>query len=222
MSLPAIIQCRKLSKCFGVKQTQLLPTISLCVETGSMIAIMGPSGCGKTTLLNILGLIDNPSDGAYYLQTHNTTVLSQPQREQLRRQTFGHIFQQYHLIDHLTILDNILLPLRYRQDLPYCKQEGIALLARFDLADLASRYPNELSGGQAQRVSIARALITKPAVILADEPTGALDTDNTANVLSMLQTIHQSFATTIIMVTHDLAVAKSCEKMYRFEDLQVA
>ena len=188
---------------------------------GSMMAIMGPSGCGKSTLLNVLGLIDTPSHGDYYLQECNTAELSRDHREKLRRQTFGHIFQQYHLIDHLTVLDNVLLPLRYRSDLPYLKNTGIALLERFKLADLMFRYPNELSGGQAQRVSIARALITNPPIILADEPTGALDADNSDNVIAMLQKAHEAMATTILLVTHDAEVAKSCSCTFHFNDLKV-
>ena len=219
--MPAIIQCCNLSKTYGNAEVTLLPSVSFSVEVGTMMAIMGPSGCGKSTLLNVLGLIDNASDGLYYLQERNTAELSQEAREKLRRQTFGHIFQQYHLIDHLTVLENVLLPLRYRADLQYLKDKGIALLERFALTDLMLRYPNELSGGQAQRVCIARALITDPPVILADEPTGALDADNSDNVIAMLQMVHEAMATTILLVTHDMEVAKSCSRMYHFNELKV-
>lgn len=198
----------------------MLPSVNFSIDYGEMVAIMGSSGCGKSTLLNILGLIDSPSDGEYFFNGTDTTTLSLTRKAQIRRDAISYIFQQYHLIDHMHVFDNIMLPLSYKKAITSSKTVFEQLIDQLGLSSLINKYPHELSGGQQQRVSIARALITQPKLLLADEPTGALDSQTSMSILAALRSVHQQFDTTIILVTHDKAVANACDRTLQFAQLQ--
>ena len=216
--MQAIIRCHNLSK---IKSPYvLLPSVNFSIDHGEMVAIMGSSGCGKSTLLNILGLIDSPSDGEYFFNGTDTTTLSLTRKAQIRRDAISYIFQQYHLIDHMHVFDNIMLPLSYKKAITSSKTVFEQLVDQLGLSSLINKYPHELSGGQQQRVSIARALITQPKLLLADEPTGALDNQTSMSILAALRSVHQQFDTTIILVTHDKAVANACDRTLQFSQLQ--
>lgn len=197
----------------------MLPSVNFSIDHGEMVAIMGSSGCGKSTLLNILGLIDSPSDGEYFFNGSDTTTLSLTKKAQIRRDAISYIFQQYHLIDHMHVFDNIMLPLSYKKSITSSKTVFEQLVDQLGLSSLINKYPHELSGGQQQRVSIARALITQPKLLLADEPTGALDNQTSMSILAALRSVHQQFDTTIILVTHDKAVANACDRTLQFSQL---
>ena len=197
----------------------MLPTATFSVLPGEMLAIMGSSGCGKSTLLNILGLIDKPSQGQYFFDGTDTTTLTLSEKAYIRRHYISYIFQQYHLIDHMHVYDNIALPLRYKTENSLSQSAISELINQLGLSSQLNKFPNELSGGQQQRVSIARALVTQPKLLLADEPTGALDSYTSASILAALRNIHQLHGTTIVVVTHDQAVANACDRTLLFDQL---
>ena len=197
----------------------MLPSVNFSVACNEMVAIMGSSGCGKSTLLNILGLIDSPSHGEYFFNDVDTTTLSITKKAHIRRHAISYVFQQYHLIDHMHVYDNIMLPLSYRNTVTSSKKVFAQLVDQLELSSLIHKYPHELSGGQQQRVSIARALITQPKLLLADEPTGALDSQTSLSILAALRAVHQQFDTTIILVTHDKSVANACDRTLLFSQL---
>ncbi|MDY0280956.1 MAG: ABC transporter ATP-binding protein [Salinivirgaceae bacterium] len=182
--------------------TSALNGINIEVENGEFVAVMGPSGCGKTTMLNLLGLIDKPTSGSYQFMGHETSSMSEKQKSQLRKGRIGFVFQNYNLIEELTVYENVELPLVYmgmktneRRNVVKETLEKLKLIHRSD------HFPSQLSGGQQQRVAIARAVITKPALLLADEPTGNLDSMNGEEVMEILNQLN-SEGTTIIIVTH--------------------
>ena len=213
-----IIQCYNLEKKAPQQQHHLLKAQSFHIQKGEMLAIQGRSGAGKTTLLNILALLDQPSAGQYYLENKNVSTLDATEIQYQRQHTFGYIFQQYWLIEHLNVLDNICLPLQYLANPnQHDHQHLTEILNVLGLNDYLKRYPQQLSGGQQQRVSIARALVCNPKIILADEPTGALDQENSEKILALLAKINTQLGTTIIMVTHDAEVASKCQRQYRIE-----
>ncbi len=185
-----------------------------------MVAITGQSGAGKSTLLNIIGCLDQPSSGQYYLNQHDITDLSCTARSLLRKETFGYIFQQYWLINHLTVVENVELALLYRSG--HCRsnrEKARNALDQLGILSHAEHYPCQLSGGQQQRASIARAIITKPNILIADEPTGALDHDNSMQIMQILKEINRSHGTTVILVTHDREIAGMCNKRLPMETL---
>lgn len=220
--LSAIINCHNLTKCHfkeGKKQV-ILPKTSLVVDQGSMLAITGSSGSGKSTLLNILGLLDQCTHGSYVLQGHDCTRIDIANMAKLRQKSFGYIFQQYWLIKQLTVLENIQLPLYYLgMSMATSKQTCYKIMEELEIAQYADRYPQQLSGGQQQRVSIARAISTEPPILLADEPTGALDQLNTSKIMGILKNLNQTKQTTIIIVTHDKWVASQCTQQADLPDL---
>ena len=215
-----MIQVRDLKKVFRFKEgyTVALGGISLDVEQGEFVAIMGPSGCGKTTLLNILGLLDNPSEGNYLLAGMEVAHLKESQRTALRKGRIGFIFQSFNLIDELTVEQNVELPLKY---LGYSASERAKEVAnalrRMNISHRAKHYPNQLSGGQQQRVAIARAVVCKPELILADEPTGNLDSKNGKEVMELLAGLNDD-GTTIIMVTHSQRDASYAHRIVNMLD----
>jgi len=182
--------------------TVALGGINLDVNAGEFLAIMGPSGSGKTTLLNILGLLDNPSEGCYLFNGHEVSRLKENQRTAFRKGKIGFVFQSFNLIDELTVEQNVELPLKYL-GLPANerKQKVTELLRRLNISHRATHYPNQLSGGQQQRVAIARAVVCEPMLILADEPTGNLDSRNGKEVMELLAELNDQ-GTTIVMATH--------------------
>ena len=214
-----MIQIEKLGKTFRTEEVETiaLQDIDLHVKKGEFVAIMGPSGCGKSTLLNIIGLLDNPSQGHYLLNGKEVTSLRENERTDLRKGVIGFVFQSFNLIDELTVSENVELPLTY-MNIPKKKrkQRDEAMLERMKMSHRANHFPQQLSGGQQQRVAIARAVITRPQLILADEPTGNLDSKNGTEVMNLLTELHRE-GTTIIMVTHsehDAAFAGRIVKLF--------
>lgn len=199
-----MIKIENLSKFFRTEEieTIALNKVSLEVKDGEFVAIMGPSGCGKSTLLNILGLLDNPSEGNYYLDNQEVGHLKEKERTEVRKGNIGFVFQSFNLIDELNVFENVELPLTYMNMKPEeRKRRVIEILGRMNISHRASHFPQQLSGGQQQRVAIARAVVSNPKLILADEPTGNLDSKNGAEVMQLLTELN-SDGTTIVMVTH--------------------
>jgi putative ABC transport system ATP-binding protein len=202
----------------GQIQIQALKGIDLLVNSGEFVALVGSSGSGKSTLMHILGLLDRPSNGKMSLQGKEVSGLSGGQRARLRRDKIGFVFQTFHLLPRLTALENVELPLIYNH-VPYKRRQDRALknLALVGLSDRVNHLPTELSGGQQQRVAVARALINDPSVILADEPTGNLDSKSGQEVMSIFQKLHQHDRT-IVLVTHDLEIAQSAQRLVTIKD----
>lgn len=202
-------------------ETTALNDVSLSVEKGEFIAIMGPSGCGKSTLLNILGLLENPTSGLYLLDGEEVSQKSESARIDLRKGRIGFVFQSFNLIDDLTVTENIEMPLLY-MGLPSaerkCRVEDA--LQRMGIAHRAQHFPNQLSGGQQQRVAIARAVVSNPSVILADEPTGNLDSKNGQEVMELLSQLNRE-GTTIVMVTHSQRDAGYATRIVNLFDGQI-
>ena len=215
-----MIQISNLKKVFHYSDvyTVALGGINMEIDEGEFVAIMGPSGCGKTTLLNILGLLDNPSEGNYLLDGVEVSRLKESQRTALRKGKVGFIFQSFNLIDELNVEQNVGLPLKYMGvKADERKTRVTETLRRLGIAHRAKHYPNELSGGQQQRVAIARAVISNPKLILADEPTGNLDTRNGKEVMDLLAELNDN-GTTIVMVTHSQRDASYAHRIVNMLD----
>ena len=216
-----MIQLSEAKKIYGKGESAVhaLSGISLNIQKGEFVAITGKSGCGKTTLLNIIGLLDNLTEGHYTLNGQDVRHLSDKAKARLRFQTFGYFFQSFNLLSSHTVAENVALPLGYA-GVP--KQERLAraaeMLRKVGLLDKMKAYPNELSGGQQQRVAIARALITKPAIVLADEPTGNLDSKTSAEVLGLIKRTSAEFRQTVVMITHNDDIARLADRIVRIED----
>lgn len=202
-------------------QTRALDNINLQVRAGEFVSIMGPSGCGKSTLLNIIGLLDRPASGQIEINGQLLGKYSDSQVAKLRNQTFGFIFQSFHLINELRVIDNVELPLLYRK-MPAAERrvKARAALEKVGLTARMEHFPNQLSGGQQQRVAIARAMVGEPQILLADEPTGNLDSQMGAEVMSQLLALNQA-GTTIVMVTHNEQEAKHSNRIVRVFDGQL-
>lgn len=208
-----MIKVTELSKIFRTEEieTTALNGVSFEIKKGEFVAIMGPSGCGKSTLLNILGLLDNPSGGSYELMGQEVAQLKERDRTKFRKGNIGFVFQSFNLIDELNVFENVELPLKYlNMSASERKQRVTAMLKRMNISHRAQHFPQQLSGGQQQRVAIARAVISNPNLVLADEPTGNLDSKNGIEVMDLLTELN-SEGTTIVMVTHsqkDASVAQ--------------
>ena len=199
-----MIKVTELSKIFRTEEieTTALNGVSFEIKKGEFVAIMGPSGCGKSTLLNILGLLDNPSGGSYELMGQEVAQLKERDRTKFRKGNIGFVFQSFNLIDELNVFENVELPLKYlNMSASERKQRVTAMLKRMNISHRAQHFPQQLSGGQQQRVAIARAVISNPNLVLADEPTGNLDSKNGKEVMDLLTELN-SEGTTIVMVTH--------------------
>ncbi len=199
-----MIRTEKLTKIFRTEEveTMALSNVDIHVKKGEFVAIMGPSGCGKSTLLNIIGLLDNPSEGSYYFDNEEVGHLKESQRTQLRKGNIGFVFQSFNLIDELNVFENVELPLIYMKTPPAQRKAMVTdVLKRMNIGHRAKHFPQQLSGGQQQRVAIARAVVSNPKLILADEPTGNLDSKNGLEVMNVLTELNKDGAT-IIMVTH--------------------
>ena len=213
-----IIKTEGLTKLFRTEdvETTALDEVNLTVEPGEFTSIMGPSGCGKSTLLHILGLIDNPDGGKYWFLDEEVSSYSERQRANLRKQNIGFVFQSFNLIDELTVYENVELPLIYtKTPTDERKSKVNKVLEKMDMAHRAKHFPQQLSGGQQQRVAVARAIVNQPNLILADEPTGNLDSEHGQEVMKILSSLNDE-GTTIVMVTHspdDAAVGKRIVSM---------
>jgi len=215
-----VVKVEGVTKVYGAGETAVhaLRGVSLEIEQGEFVAIMGASGSGKSTLMNILGCLDIPTQGDYWIRNLNVADLDEEQLSVVRSQLIGFVFQSFNLIPRTTAANNVELPLAY-QGLSLSKRRERAreALAAVGLADRGGHEPHELSGGQQQRVAIARALVTKPAMLLADEPTGALDTQSTKEILELLHEINRGGAT-VIVITHEEEVARAARRMIRLRD----
>ena len=215
-----MITLRNIKKIFKTDEveTWALQNVSLEVKKGEFVAIMGPSGCGKSTLLNILGLLDAPTDGEYLLEGKDVSRMSEDERTDLRKGRLGFVFQSFNLIDELNVTENVELPLLYMQCPKKERREKVAeVLERVAMTHRAQHFPSQLSGGQQQRVAIARAVISHPSIILADEPTGNLDSRHGKEVMELLRELHRE-GTTIIMVTHSQRDANYAERIINLFD----
>jgi len=210
-----LIKLENIKKIFYTEQveTHALSNINLQIQKGEYLSISGPSGCGKSTLLSLLGLLDTSTDGDYTLANHSVSNISKSERARIRNQEIGFVFQSFNLISDLNAEENVELPLTYRADMSkeQRKQQVKDALDKVDMAHRAQHFPSQLSGGQQQRVAVARAIVGNPSIILADEPTGNLDTKNAAAVMSLLDSLHADGAT-ICMVTHDPKSAMQAER----------
>lgn len=219
-----MIQTKHLFKKFTTEEveTTALNDISIEIHAGEFIAIMGESGCGKSTLLNTIGLLDTISHGQLIFNNTDVSQFTEKQRAQIRKQNIGFIFQSFNLIDELTVAENIMLPLTY-QNWPKSEREKMVntTLKRVNMSHRANHFPQQLSGGQQQRVAIARAIVHSPKVLLADEPTGNLDSKNGSEVMQLLTELNQSGAT-IIMVTHSINDAKYASRKIKIHDGSIA
>jgi putative ABC transport system ATP-binding protein len=216
-----IIKLENITKAYpiGNRQLEILKGINMSVEQGEMLAIMGPSGSGKTTLLNLLGCLDQPTKGKYYLGGKDVSNLKRSELAEVRGKQIGFIFQNFNLLPQLSALANVELGLRYAGggDNQLAKEA----LAKVGLADRARHHPSELSGGECQRVAIARALVKKVPLILADEPTGNLDSHTSAEIMSLLTDLHSEDHISTVMITHDSNVAHYCHHIIHIEDGQI-
>ena len=216
-----VLEVKQVNKEYGLKgfKTSVLKDINLNVEKGDFISIMGPSGAGKTTLLNLMSTLDKPTTGQIILDGHDLSKVSSKKLAMIRRNQIGFIFQDYSLLDNMTILDNIALPLALgRKKTNEIIQKATEMAQLFGLEKHLNKYPYELSGGQKQRTAAARALITNPSVIFADEPTGALDSRSSTDLLECLKRINEQTEATIIMVTHDPFSASYSKRVYMLSD----
>lgn len=200
-------------------ETLALENINFEVKEGEFVAVMGPSGCGKSTLLNIVGLLDNPTTGKYRLMGREVSELKEKDRTRLRKGVIGFVFQSFNLIDELNVRENVELPLTYMQEVSAKDRRRMVddILARMNLSHRAKHFPQQLSGGQQQRVAIARAVVTSPKLILADEPTGNLDSTNGKEVMELLRELNRQ-GTTIIMVTHSMHDAGYAKRIVNLFD----
>lgn len=218
-----MIRLEKLGKTFRTEEVETiaLQDIDLQVGKGEFVAIMGPSGCGKSTLLNIIGLLDNPTVGKFHLNGQEVSRLRENERTELRKGTIGFVFQSFNLIDELTVWENVELPLTYMHIPSKERKEKVKeILQRMKMSHRAGHFPQQLSGGQQQRVAIARAVIARPQLILADEPTGNLDSKNGMEVMELLSELHRE-GTTVIMVTHSEHDARYAERIVKLFDGKV-
>mgnify|MGYP002951623704 CR=1 FL=1 len=220
-----MIKAISLTKVFRTEsvETTALNGINLEINEGEFLAIMGPSGCGKSTLLNLLGLLDNPTDGELWFLGQEVSQYTENSRTDLRNGNIGFVFQSFNLIDELTVFENVELPLLYAGVSVKERVERVnAALDRMQIAHRSEHFPQQLSGGQQQRVAIARALVSKPAIILADEPTGNLDSKTSSDVLGLLKVTSQKFHQTIVMITHNSEIAQLADRIVRIEDGKIA
>ncbi len=218
--METMIKTENLTKIFRTDEveTTALNSVGLEIQKGEFVAIMGPSGCGKSTLLNILGLLDNPSNGEYYFLDKEVAKFKEKQRANLRKNNIGFVFQNFNLIDELTVFENVELPLIYLgMGSRERKQKVEGALEQMNIMHRKKHFPLQLSGGQQQRVAVARAVVANPSLILADEPTGNLDSSNGEEVMNMLENLNKN-GTTIIIVTHSQRDADYAQRIVRLFD----
>jgi ABC-type lipoprotein export system ATPase subunit len=217
-----LIELRDIHKTYylGEVDVPVLKGISLSVAQGELMALMGTSGSGKSTLMNILGCLDHPTTGEYWLDGEEISGLSAKQRARVRKRMIGFVFQTFNLLPRTSALENVMMPLAYVEDMAerQIRQRATVLLQKVGLAERLDHQPSQLSGGQQQRVAIARALVNQPRILLADEPTGNLDSRTSEEILQMFQGLNRSDGLTIILVTHDPGVANHAQRIVRIRD----
>ena len=217
-----VIELENISKVFYADslQTNALSEVNLVINRGEFVSITGPSGCGKSTLMAILGILDAPTSGRYLFDGNDLAGVSVAEAAHIRCREIGFVFQSFNLIGDLTVLENIVVPLTYRDDIGKRQYEELAMAAldKVGLTHRARHYPAQLSGGQQQRVAIARALVQETPLILADEPTGALDSTTGKEVMEILTNLHRQEGRTIVIITHDHAVSQLCERIISIKD----
>lgn len=207
----------KVYESFGIKN-EVLKGINLTIREGEFVAIMGPSGSGKTTLMNIMGCLDTPTSGRYYLDGKDVSDLSDDELSEIRNEYIGFVFQQFYLIQYLNVLENVLMPTIYsKKDIKNKKERAKELLVKVGLGDKLKFKPSQLSGGQQQRVAIARALINDPQLILADEPTGALDSKTAESIMNIFKELNKE-GKTIVIITHDPNIALQTKRIIKIKD----
>ena len=220
----SIIKTENLVRHFyvGTQTVEALRGVSLNINKGEFVAIMGPSGSGKSTLMNIIGCLDSPTSGTYYLNNRNVSMLDDDALALIRNHEIGFVFQNFHLLARNTALDNVMLPLKYA-GIDKSKQKVIAMevIKSVDLESRAHHQPSELSGGQQQRVAIARALVNKPSILFADEPTGNLDSKTGDEVMNLFINLHKQ-GQTIIVITHEIEVANQAERIISIKDGKIS
>lgn len=213
-----LIDIRKSYK-IGPTEIEIIKGISLQVDRGDLLSIVGPSGCGKSTLMHIIGLLDQPSQGSYRIEGTPVSYTDDDALSDIRNKKIGFVFQQYYLLNKLTALENVGIPLIYRgEKASEIKVRSQQFLEKVGMADRTHHRPNELSGGQQQRVAIARALVGNPSLILADEPTGALDTQVTQEIMDLFKELNTTEGITIIIITHDPQIARQCRRVVAMKD----
>ncbi|MEL7296844.1 MAG: ABC transporter ATP-binding protein [Pseudomonadota bacterium] len=215
-----MIETHKLTRRFKVGDTEVraLDAVDLQIESGEFVAVMGPSGSGKSTLMNILGCLDTPDEGEYALLGHAVGQMEDADLSRIRNQHIGFVFQSFHLLPRMTALDNVLLPFRFSPAMPAdATTNAVALLGDLGLAERLDHRPNQLSGGQRQRVAIARALVNTPPLLLADEPTGNLDSKTSVEIMQLFTRLNQN-GQTIMMVTHEEEIAAYAKRVVRMRD----
>jgi putative ABC transport system ATP-binding protein len=216
-----VIDLQEISKWYLADRVSVpvLKDVSFHIEAGEFVALIGPSGSGKTTLMNIIGLLDAPSSGSIYIAGQEVSKFKPSQAAKLRNLAIGFVFQAFHLLPHLTALDNVAMPLIYRGIGRRIREElATEMLDHVGLGSFTARFPAQLSGGQRQRVAIARSLVGKPSILLADEPTGNLDTRAAAEIMDLFRTIQNEMDVTIVLVTHDLGLAAQCPRQLKLRD----
>lgn len=218
--MPAVIELKDITRHFkiGEVEVQALRGVNLVINRGEYVALMGPSGSGKSTLMNILGCLDTPTSGSYVLNNNNVSNLSDNELAEIRNKEIGFVFQTFNLLARSTALDNVALPLVYAGKSKKDRiQRAKDVLSNVGLSDRMTHKPNELSGGQRQRVAIARALVNDPSIILADEPTGNLDTKTSYEIMELMEEIHQK-GNTVVIVTHEEDIARRAKRIVRMRD----
>jgi len=222
MSTLPIIATENLSRAYpmGTATVQALRAVTLAINAGEFVALMGSSGSGKSTLLHLLGCLETPTAGSYQLEGREVSTLSKDERARLRNERIGFIFQNFNLLPRLSALENVALPLLYRRDAGEAHHRASQALRRVGLAERAEHRPNALSGGERQRVAIARALVAQPAILLADEPTGNLDSVTGGEIMALLMELSHE-GSTILMVTHDAQIAAHAHRCLRLRDGQL-
>jgi len=216
-----MIRLRDITKIYpmGKRELTVLRGINLNIEQGELVAIMGPSGSGKSTILNLIGCLDTPTSGSYYLEDREVSRLSSGELAQVRAQKIGFVFQTFNLLPRLSALANVELGMRYAGGVD--RRRAMEALTRVGLSDRVNHRPTELSGGEMQRVAIARAIVKNPPLILADEPTGNLDSRSGGEIISILTSLHAEQGITLLMITHDANIAHHCQRIIHLKDGQV-